>query len=468
MRFEGSNCIVENNSVIGIDIYGGTGSAGTGSGTLVRNNTGGGFVKIDQASNTIVVGNTFQRVRVLGYIASGHPASNNRIGGPTLSERNYIIGQGTLNSQGIPGGFAVQLFNAIGTVIENNWIGTTPDGLSKGHLYTTSGIYFDTENYDTVIRNNRIAGIDAIAVPPHGPAYHTGTAIQLWGSGSGVTIVGNKIGLNANDEPVLGSVTGIASVHYSYPNGMSNVVIGGPGPGEGNEIAGHLGVGVSIANTYQGVRISSNSIHDNGGLGIDLVSTTFDYGLTPNDLLDADAGGNGLQNFPEVTSAVGDGTSTTIQGTLHSLPNQAFTLEFFASPTCDPSGHGEGSVYLGATSESTDGAGDASFSATVPAGAPPGSFITTTATRAATGSTSEFSACVSLVGGGATCDTIDFNHDSLFPDTQDIDDFLSVFSGGPCSTGACGDIDFNNDGLFPDTMDIDALLSVFSGGPCLL
>ncbi len=65
------------------------------------------------------------------------------------------------------------------------------------------------------------------------------------------------------------------------------------------------------------------------------------------------------------------------------------------------------------------------------------------------------------------CDSIDFNGDGLFPDTADIDDFLSVFSGGPCSTGACGDVDFNNDGLFPDTLDIDSLLSVFSGGACL-
>jgi hypothetical protein len=67
-----------------------------------------------------------------------------------------------------------------------------------------------------------------------------------------------------------------------------------------------------------------------------------------------------------------------------------------------------------------------------------------------------------------TCDSIDFNNDGLFPDTSDIDDFLSVFSGGPCSNEpSCGDVDFNNDGLFPDTLDIDSLLSVFSGGPCL-
>ena len=71
----------------------------------------------------------------------------------------------------------------------------------------------------------------------------------------------------------------------------------------------------------------------------------------------------------------------------------------------------------------------------------------------------------------AVCDSIDFNNDTLLPDTGDIDDFLSVFSGGPCSTDpapGCNDVDFNNDTLFPDTVDIDALLSVFSGGPCLV
>ncbi len=72
-----------------------------------------------------------------------------------------------------------------------------------------------------------------------------------------------------------------------------------------------------------------------------------------------------------------------------------------------------------------------------------------------------------LVTVASACDPIDFNRDDLFPDTADIDDFLTVFSGGPCSNDPeCGDIDFNNDGLFPDTADIDSLLRVFSGGPC--
>ncbi len=66
----------------------------------------------------------------------------------------------------------------------------------------------------------------------------------------------------------------------------------------------------------------------------------------------------------------------------------------------------------------------------------------------------------------AGCDSIDFNGDTLFPDVQDITDFIGVFGGAPCPTGTCGDIDFNNDDLFPDIADIESLISVFGGGAC--
>ena len=65
------------------------------------------------------------------------------------------------------------------------------------------------------------------------------------------------------------------------------------------------------------------------------------------------------------------------------------------------------------------------------------------------------------------CDSIDFNGDGLYPDNLDIEDFLTVFGGGPCSNDPnCGDIDFNNDGLFPDNTDLQAFFSVFGGGGC--
>jgi hypothetical protein len=63
-------------------------------------------------------------VRVSG---GGQPALDNRIGGPILAERNFITGYGTWNSDGYPGGTTVELFDTTGTLIENNWIGTTPD-----------------------------------------------------------------------------------------------------------------------------------------------------------------------------------------------------------------------------------------------------------------------------------------------------------------------------------------------------
>mgnify|MGYP000897801268 CR=1 FL=1 len=83
------------------------------------------------------------------------------------------------------------------------------------------------------------------------------------------------------------------------------------------------------------------------------------------------------------------------------------------------------------------------------------------------------SGIVTVLPVGVTCDSVDFNNDTLFPDTQDITDFISVFGGGVCAGQEPGDqpcntdIDFNNDSLFPDVADIDSLLSVFSGGTCV-
>jgi hypothetical protein len=65
-----------------------------------------------------------------------------------------------------------------------------------------------------------------------------------------------------------------------------------------------------------------------------------------------------------------------------------------------------------------------------------------------------------------SCDSIDFNGDGLFPDDNDLVDFLAVLAGGTCSTGTCNDIDFNNDGLFPDDNDLIAFLVVLAGGDC--
>ena len=183
---DGSNGVVENNSSMSIHLYAGYGSSGNGSGTRVEGNTGLGFLHIDQSSDNVVVGNTFRQVRLYGYVAGGFPAVNNRIGGPTLAERNFIVGTGTSNSQGFPGGFALQIVDATNTVVENNQIGTSLDGMSIGHPSSIAGILIDGVNNNTTIRNNRIAGILAWAVPLQAPAYQIGAAIRIGGSGSGL------------------------------------------------------------------------------------------------------------------------------------------------------------------------------------------------------------------------------------------------------------------------------------------
>jgi len=80
----------------------------------------------------------------------------------------------------------------------------------------------------------------------------------------------------------------------------------------------------------------------------------------------------------------------TIDGTLHSTPNVEFRIELFANSTAHPSGYGEGETFLGAMTATTDNDGNATFSATVPAPASVGQFISATATDPG-GNTSEFS-----------------------------------------------------------------------------
>lgn len=259
---------------------------------------------------------------------------------------------------------------------------------------------------------------------------------------------------------MLGSITGIETLHWWNPSGVQNVVIGGTAAGNGNEIAGHLDSGISVANTFSGVRITGNSIHDNGGIGIDLVTPLFENGVTPNDPLDADSGGNGLQNFPVLTSASGTGANTTVQGSLNSLANQAFTLEFFVNPMCGPTGYGQGKAYLGAATVTTGSTGNATFSATLPGSVAADSVITATATQNSTGNTSEFSACITSVVVPNPAGDIDGNG---LVNVTDADLFVAVLLGNNSNTQQVDRSDLNHDGL-EDGRDVSPFVAALLGG----
>jgi hypothetical protein len=393
----GSNGVVEGNTgTMNITLFG-------GSGSVVEGNTGG-TIKIDRSSDNVVIGNTVQRVRVHGF-GSNEPAANNRIGGPDPGDRNFITGYGTWNSEGMPAGTTVQLFDTVNTTIENNSIGTTPDGLAQGSLASTIGIGFEGDNRDTVIRDNRIAGILGHGQLPHHAGQLFGWTILMGGTGDGVDIVGNTIGMDANGAPLLGSVWGIDVGNViTSPADISNVRIGGTSPGDGNVIAGHIFNGITVGHDVPQVRLSGNAVFANGWLGIDLIPSGFGYGVSPNDPLDADDGGNGLQNFPDLESATQECGSLHVVGALHTAPASEFSVEFFASPACDDSGFGEGQTFLGAATVTTDGMGDTAFDVLLPGSVDEGWVITATATLEPLGATSEFSSCIEVLVEAVTGD----------------------------------------------------------------
>jgi hypothetical protein len=147
---------------------------------------------------------------------------------------------------------------------------------------------------------------------------------------------------------------------------------------------------VGVDGDADGNRILSNSIFSNGlasgsgfAGGIDLGAN----GPSANDPADTDTGPNRLQNFPVLSSAKTISGTTTIEGTLNSRPRELYTIQFFSSPSGE-----EGQTFIGSKSVFTDASGNASFSFSPTTAVAVGRQITATATRQATGDTSEFSA----------------------------------------------------------------------------
>lgn len=380
------------------NIVGGT-DAGEGN-TLSAGNSG---VRIDgPANDNIVIGNplltgSFYGVEVRSAPGSSLFAVNNRIGGPTSAERNLISGAGHYGEEGFPVGGQVSLQDAIGTIVQGNFIGTNAAGTASFGQRGPAGIAARNST-NTQILDNLISGIVVDGVN-HYAGQRFGIGISLQGNNAGTTIRGNLIGTDASGQNPIPNRAGIVTSSWPGSPNPSNVAVGGVGDGEGNTIAFNETIGVVVDFTARGIRISGNSIDSNGGLGIDLIAQS-GGGVTLNDPGDADDGGNGLQNFPVIQSASANSEGTTVNGTFNSLPNSQFSLEFFSSPQCDPSGYGEGRTFLGNVNVTTDSAGNASFQATV-APAPVSSAITSTATHVATGNTSEFSACFTVTQGAA-------------------------------------------------------------------
>ena len=229
--------------------------------------------------------------------------------------------------------------NAAGNVIQGTFVGTDASGANP-LPNNQAGVSIDGA------ANNIVGG-------PGGPgnfiSFNLTNDVQLFSAGAN----GNKIELNQIRGSTTATTVGISVGIFAESPGLT------------------------------GNTLSQNSISGHSGLGIDLAPA----GVNQNQP-------EGANNYPVISSAqVANGT-TTISGTLNSVSNAKFAIEFFSSASCNASGHGEGTVFVGAITLTPNADGNAAFNFST-VGQPVGSVITATSTDAS-GTTSEFSACTTV------------------------------------------------------------------------
>jgi hypothetical protein len=344
------------------------------------------------ADGSAAVGNALFGIFLLNNGITNTRIGTNADGVSDALERNIL--SGNLGGAGV-------IDEGQNTVIAGNYCGTDATGtlaLGGGNIEVGDGASGALVGGTTATARNVISG--------------NGYGVELFGAGTNHdTIEGNFIGTDASGTAALGnSLDGVL-----VEQGATDNTIGGTTAGAGNTIAfsGQAGIAITDASST-GNSIRGNSIHDNGGLGIDLVAAGGPLSgdsVTPNDYHDADTGPNALQNFPVLSSVSIAGGMTQVSGVLDSAPNSTFTLDFYANTLPDPSGHGEGQTYLGSQAVITDGNGHADFTATVAAPPAGQQFFSATATDASL-NTSEFSAGTNIAPSGLSGTVFeDFNND---------------------------------------------------------
>jgi hypothetical protein len=314
-----------------------------------------------------------------GWGISVNDASANTIGGTSAADRNVVVG----NSSGALLIVAGATGTASNNVLYGNYFGMLPNGTDS--LSNGDGILLSASPGGTI--SGTIIGGPAAGARNLISGNSNG-GISLSGAGVGNTVIaGNYIGVAADGVTARGN-----NGNGIFMNGAHDTTVGGNTAAEGNVIAFNQinGLNISNAGTVRN-RVLSNLIYANIFQALDLIGTP---GTTPNDPGDADAGPNDLQNFPVLSNATNTpGPSTTVSANLTSFAAGNYTIQFFASVTCDGSGYGEGERLVGHFVSVASG-GTPQF--TLTEAVPIGQFITATATDAL-GNTSEYSSCVAVV-----------------------------------------------------------------------
>ncbi|GAA3221762.1 hypothetical protein GCM10010468_47110 [Actinocorallia longicatena] len=364
-----------------------------GAGNLISSNGGPAILLQGSATRTVVLGNK------IGAGSTGSDDFGNTKGvvieagstGNAIGSTADLGGNQIANTVTGPG---VDLAGD-GNLVTHNTIGTDAGQTipleNFGGVHVTGSLNIvggDAEHAGNVISGNRFYGIsiDDESDPR---------------KGVGNVVWGNHIGTDATGTVDLGNAAnlGVGGDGVQILGGDATQVGGAGRAGfRPNVIADNDGAGVAVDSGVLNA-VVRNSIHDNGGLGIDL---SRDGAVLPNDDHDSDAGPNGLQNYPLVTgitNSLGVSSVGWDTASFREDPSASETTEidFFASDTCDPSGNGEGQTLIGTAllgAGTLPGTGSTIMTQRVK----PGHYVTLTATSGngvprVAGRTSEFSPC---------------------------------------------------------------------------
>ena len=347
--------------------------------------------------------------------------------GPAIKVTANLIGTDSTGSRAVPNGRNGLVGGVYGQVIGPNNVISGNEGngvvLSGGSLV---GNYIGVDGSGESPLGNRGHGVEVTAFADIGilvTSSADGTATEKpegnvisANGGDGILAENSAVWIGAN---LIGTdAKGTASAGFG--NGRDGIAVY---DAAGSTIGGRSSNGISLGNTvkfngrtgitavgnplsdYGGIignQISQNSIYSNGGLGIDLG----DDGVTPNSP-PSSPNSNNWQDFPVVSTAVAQSTSTLIAGTVQGRDDTKIMIEVFDSDQADQSGYGEGQRYIGTVTVTTDNTGNASFQiSATPVEA--GTFVTATATALYTingtnpaYNTSEFSAAVKVTAAPA-------------------------------------------------------------------
>ena len=341
----------------------------TGGGNVLSGNNDMGLEIVDNGGAGAKLGTLTVQGNIIGLGADGLTQVANLSGGVrTNLQFGTITFGGSAAARNILSG--------------NGGSGYQPAGFLQADTFTFSFNYVGVAQDGITARGNNGTGAAIVAkvftVDSNIIASNAGSGLTFSTSSQPSPLRGNRIGVALD-----GSPRGNGGAGITWASGTDGL-IGGPSADQ-NLIAYNGGAGVRVSGGQ--CEVDVNSIHDNGGLGIDIgVVNTVDA----NDANDADTGsGNDIQNRPVISAASRGGGVTFINGSLSSAPSSPYRIRLFSNSVADPSGFGEGETFLGEISVTTNAGGSVSFSFSTP-GAPAGSFVTATATSAS-GDTSEFS-----------------------------------------------------------------------------